>query len=668
MFLLSEGLKMKKLLIVFFLLNGIVFAQCPDYKRVYVGDDKLESFNRKMFEFNLRMNQYALRPVNVLWASIMPQYGIDRIQGVCNNIEYPKRFVSSLIQRDFKASGTATLRFLTNTTLGLGGMFDPAKRFFNLKQVDEDMEQALSSIHVKPGGCIVLPALMPTTPRGLAGKALDAALNPTSYIVSPVLAIVKAGLMLNKTSAIQPMAKFVEDNCADPYDIARKFFAIQNYIKCANLDRKDILKTEIEKVERNNDSNMVDVNADTGEGELVSATDLVKNGDDIIKNYNLDNSKLMADVVLFDYNPQCPVVDAMRTSFFSVEGTNSKFWNEMSVWNRCFSRKIKSSLIELSPKREKYRYKYILQKEKTAPLAIIYPSIGEGVSSLHSVMFAKIFYDEGYSVIIQGSHFHPDFVKSMPSEYKPGIPSVDADYLKIITTKIISELRQKYGIAPREKMFFGTSFGAMAALFLADKEYKNNTLGKIRVVSVCPPVELEYAMMQVDKNMSDWEPEDFKNNSALTAAKMLDYFQNQKRGEIESLPFSESEGKLLTSFLLNLRLSDLIFTIENKSRCKCCSDFYDKEISYSKYAKDYFGDNLKGTDLHSISEYLSNADNYKIYEALDDYMTSPKQLKMLKSYTGNNSVFMSNCSHLGFIYRQEFLNSLKNDIKLSQNR
>ena len=185
---------MIRLLIVFLLLGNVALAKCPDYTAAYVGNDKIEGFNRKVFEFNLKLNKYALKPVHILWASVMPQYGIDRIQSVYDNIEYPKRLVSTLIQRDFKASGTETVRFLTNTTLGLGGMFDPAQRLLHIKPVDEDMDQALSALHIKTGGHIVVPALTPTTPRGLAGKVLDAALNPTTYVATPILAIARKDL------------------------------------------------------------------------------------------------------------------------------------------------------------------------------------------------------------------------------------------------------------------------------------------------------------------------------------------------------------------------------------------------------------------------------------------------------------------------------------------
>lgn len=678
---MSKYKKFLALFAFFLCLNSFVSAQeplpkYPDFAGTYTGNDRCENFNRKMFNFNLKLNKYAVKPIHTIWASVLPKYGIERIQSAYTNIEYPKRVISCLIQKDFKSSGTETVRFLTNTTLGLGGLFDPAEKFFKIKPVDENMEQALSGCKVNSGPYLVLPALPPSTPRGFTGKILDTALNPTVYVVTPVLAIVKAGLTVNRTAYIQPIAKMLESNYADPYDVAKKFYGIQTHIKCANLDREEIINTE------NIPRTTPDKTAEHEKNTLTVA-DIIKGGTNIdniiLKNYNSDNSKLLADIILFDYNPQTPVVDAMRTALFDLPEINDSIWSDLSIWNRSFAKRIKTSSVNITPEKPDYKFKYILQKNKTAPVAVIYPSIGEGINSYHSVVFAKIFYDAGYSVIIQGSHFQWEFVKSMPDDYKPGIPANDADYLKNVTGKILASLQGKYHIEPEEKLFFGTSFGALTSLFLAQKESQNNTLGSTRYIAVCPPVELIYAMEQVDKNTGEWQnnTENFKHKTALTAAKVLQLYDRKESGELEisSLPFSDEEGKLITGFIMHQKLSDLVFTLENRSKCKNCSDFYKKmnNMNYSDYAQKYLLNdkysNLASlkydASLYPLADYFLKNNNYKIYHATDDYLTDSKQLKQLKKYTGKKTVLFSNGSHLGFLYRPEFIDSLKKDIALN---
>ena len=138
-----------------------------DFGQMYVGEDKYEGFNRKMFGLNSTLNKYVARPVHILWSSIMPKYGIERIQSAYLNIEYPKRLASCLLQKDFKGAKTETQRFLANSTLGLGGLFDPAEKLFKIKPVTENMEQALCRCKMKSGPYLVIPILNTCTPRSL---------------------------------------------------------------------------------------------------------------------------------------------------------------------------------------------------------------------------------------------------------------------------------------------------------------------------------------------------------------------------------------------------------------------------------------------------------------------------------------------------------------------
>ena len=694
-------IKIKKFLIVlviFLCTVNISYAEelvkqqskYPDYSYIYLGADKYEKMNRKVFNFNLGLNKYAIRPVHILWCSIMPEYGIERIHTAYKNIEYPKRLISSLIQKDFKASGTETVRFLTNTTIGIGGMFDPAKRFLKIDPVNEDMEQALTKCKCSSGSYIVLPVMNGTTARGVAGKILDTSLNPTTYVGTPILAMVKAGLTVNRTSYMQPFIKMIESTYADPYEIAKKMYGIDNYIKCNNLDRKEILEKGFKAAEEEPDNELVEntldmrgKHEDENKGdEKLTVAEIIKGGTNIdniiLKSYNLENSKLMADMLLYDYNPQNPVVDSMRTALFDIPVVDTSVWNELSIWNRSFSKRIKTSSVNITPEKENYKFKYIMQKDKNSPVAIIYPSIGEGITSRHSVILAKIFYDAGYSVIIQGSHFQWEFVKSMPDSYKPGIPSQDAEYLKTVTGKIVENLEQKYNCKFSGKTVIGTSFGALTTLFLADKEYKNNTLNITKYISICPPIELVYAMQQVDKNSEEWDknPDDLKNRAAVTAAKVIqlsDMKDADKDIKISVMPFTEEEGKLITGFIMHQKLSDLIFTLEKTPKNKK-TEIYNtiNNMNYRDYTEKYLlGDKYKSLEelgseasLLSLADFLQSSANYKIYHTLDDYLVNQNQLKQLKIYTGKKTVLLSNGAHLGFLYKPEFLEDLKKEISL----
>ena len=253
---------------------------------------------------------------------------------------------------------------------------------------------------------------------------------------------------------------------------------------------------------------------------------------------------------------------------------------------------------------------------------------------------------------------------------------MDGDYLKTVTAKIITKLEgDKHITFNQERLLIGTSYGALTALFVGDKEYKNNTLNLTKILAICPPVELVYAMHQVDKNTAEWQNDttNLKDKVALTAAKIIQIakIKDEKEQKIETLPFTENEAKLITGFIMHQKLSDLIYTLEfDNYKDKKELYKYINNMNYSDYASKYLLDNGQKLDeieyifsLHAISEYLKNSDNYKIYHSINDYLTTPQQLKKLKLYTGKKSVYMDNGAHLGFLYREEFLNELKKDIQ-----
>lgn len=654
----------------------------PNYSYEFIGKDKWEKFNRKMFAFNLKANKCVLKPINIVWASIVPQYGMDRLQNAYNNIHFPVRFVSCLLQKDFKSSKSEAVRFLTNTTLGIGGLYDPAKTKFKIEPRKEDMGQVLAYHKVKPGPYLVLPIVAQGCIRDIIGKALDCPLNPCSY-VGPFGAVANGVLLVNNTTYIQPLVKKIDDTFADPYEIAKEVNGVERYIKNSNLDRKEILD------EKNAAQNIVRINS-------VSEISNIK-------------TDLKPDVELNNFNPQSSLVDSMRTAWFDNQKIDDSIWSEMSIWNKTFKKRIKTNSVKVNKNRPDYEYRYILQKNKTSPLAIIYPSFGEGIMADKSIIQAKILYDEGYSVVIQGSAFQWEFVNSMPDNYRPGSPSQDAHYLRLVTAKIIDNLQKTNsdksgGYSFNKKIVVGSSYGALTALFVAAQEDEDNTLGISNYIAINPPIELFFALKQLDKYSQDWknDPSDIKMRIAITAQKIIqatqaitdnnvgktvkiadqDKIQKISATKPEALPFNDEEAKLVIGFIMKQKLSDVVFAIEKGSRCKKTMigkcGFYEAttNMSFGDYATKYLpefyianGDKsseqlCSESSLYAINDFLKSSNNYKIYHSIDDYFVNKEQLSWLKKQTNNKSVLYSNGSHLGELYRQEFIDEFKKDIKL----
>ena len=477
-------------------LNNVCLAttqniKYPSISNYFIEEDKYENWNRKVFNFNLKLNKLFVKKIHSVWATIIPNFLINSLNLAYSNIEYPKRVISALLQRDFDCIKHESKRFLINTTLGVAGLIDVADKLFKLELYNEDMEQGLAKYKIKCGKYVVMPFLSSTTTRDMLGRGLDFILNPTTYIATPITAAIKMGLLINRTAFIQPLIKMVESNFADPYDIARKFFGVEKYIKLSNYDRKNVIENIKNELDYKIDDEIELVNKKPNKENLQVKG---KIGESLIVNENQDK-ELAADIILTDYNPQYPILDSMRTALFDLkQHKNKSMWHELSLWNRNFNKKIKTAEVEICNNCPKYKFKYILQKEKSSPLAIIFPSIGEGINNSHSAILAKMFYDEGYSAIILGSHFQWEFAKSMDNNYTPGFTKEDIKYVNTLVNNSIKFLSEKYDRIFLTRVALGTSLGAFGVLFLGNEQFEQGANNIDKFIAICPPIELLFAI------------------------------------------------------------------------------------------------------------------------------------------------------------------------------
>jgi phospholipid-binding lipoprotein MlaA len=148
--------------------------------------DPWEPFNVAIFNFNRKVDKYLVKPVAQGYDFIVPDEIERGIRRVFHNVRFVPRFLNNLFQGKFKGAGLELGRFVTNSTLGLGGYLDFAKEVFYMDTPDEDLGQTLGKYGMKPGQYLVLP-IPPfvTTVRDLLGFIGDIALDPINYFLIP---------------------------------------------------------------------------------------------------------------------------------------------------------------------------------------------------------------------------------------------------------------------------------------------------------------------------------------------------------------------------------------------------------------------------------------------------------------------------------------------------
>jgi len=147
-------------------------------KEVY---DPLSGYNRFMTNVNDKIYIYALKPVASVYRDSV--HGDIRISvaNAFDNLYFPMRFVNNLLQCKFYNAYEESKRFVINTTLGILGFFDPARKYFDIQKHNEDFGQTLGFYGVGSGFHIVLPILGPSNLRDAISLYPDSLLNPIDY-------------------------------------------------------------------------------------------------------------------------------------------------------------------------------------------------------------------------------------------------------------------------------------------------------------------------------------------------------------------------------------------------------------------------------------------------------------------------------------------------------
>ena len=161
------------------------FAKADEEGEEY---DPWEPFNIFMFEFNRKLDKYALKPVAQGYDFIIPDFVQVGISNMFYNLRFPQRFLNNVFQGKVKGAGIEVGRFLLNTTVGYAGFLDLAKEI-DLVTPDEDFGQTLGFYGMKPGPYLVLPFLQPFTVRDFAGYVTDIFLNPINWLVAPIIEV-----------------------------------------------------------------------------------------------------------------------------------------------------------------------------------------------------------------------------------------------------------------------------------------------------------------------------------------------------------------------------------------------------------------------------------------------------------------------------------------------
>jgi len=215
--------------------------------------DPWESWNRGVFNVNTAIDKNALGPLARGYKAVTPEPVRDGVTNVVLNLREPLTFANELLQGKIGRAGTTLGRFLLNSTLGIGGLFNIAENNFGIDRTTEDVGQTLAVWGVTDGPYVVLPFFGPSSVRDGVGTLAGAIGDPTRIGLDNLNV---EGLVLSRAGvdALDSRARFDSTIRAlyeerDPYVFARsayfqqRAFAICNGRCVEDEDEEDLFDT-----------------------------------------------------------------------------------------------------------------------------------------------------------------------------------------------------------------------------------------------------------------------------------------------------------------------------------------------------------------------------------------------------------------------------------------
>jgi len=180
----------RPILVVAFLSVSSLLTACADVPKspeaqaeAFEVDDPLESMNRVTFNVNDFLDRLLVKPLTELYRFTVPDYARERVANVVSNMNEPVLFANNLMQGEVTRAGVTASRFVVNTTVGVGGLYEVADDLDLSKQTG-DFGQTLNAWGIKGGPYLVLPLFGPSNFRDALGFGVDMVMSPWQWIAA----------------------------------------------------------------------------------------------------------------------------------------------------------------------------------------------------------------------------------------------------------------------------------------------------------------------------------------------------------------------------------------------------------------------------------------------------------------------------------------------------
>lgn len=218
----------------------LVLAGCATTRTAPSESDPWERMNRGTYAFNDAIDRAVLKPVARVYRRYVPQFMRTGVTNFLTNLAYTTTLANNILQLKLKDAASDAGRLVLNTTLGLGGLLDPATDA-GLPRNNEDFGQTLGRWGVPPGPYLVLPLFGPSTLRDGPSLYVDIQTDVRRHIADNRIGFAFTGISIVDRRARLLPAEAALEGAYDPYALIRN----------AYLDRREYLVRDGDVPEEN---------------------------------------------------------------------------------------------------------------------------------------------------------------------------------------------------------------------------------------------------------------------------------------------------------------------------------------------------------------------------------------------------------------------------------
>ncbi len=193
--------------------------------------DPYESVNRKLYNLNHVLDRVLIKPPAKLYHTLcFSIWARQRVSNVFANLSEPRIVFNSIMQKDMKNFFISSFRFLLNSTLGLGGMFDIAAHL-NIHSKDLNFSSTMiKHFNAHSGYYVVIPGIGPLTRREFVGLFFDILLDPVDLFLPAKAVYTKLSMkLIVQRESMLDITEDIEKISLDPYSTTRSLYIQKIY-------------------------------------------------------------------------------------------------------------------------------------------------------------------------------------------------------------------------------------------------------------------------------------------------------------------------------------------------------------------------------------------------------------------------------------------------------